>query len=433
MGIKKVTEENCLAAVRPEIAALWHPVLNGEKRPAEVRTGSYEKVWWRCGEGHEWKETVRTLEAGVGCPVCLEIGSLVPGKNDLGTLCPEIAAQWHPEKNGTLSPGDVTVFSNYKAWWRCKNGHEWQTWVEARVRQNSGCGYCSGHHLIKGESDLKTLFPQVAVEWDYEYNDKDPGEYKPTSPDRVFWRCKKGHGWPAAIENRTSRRQGCPYCSGRRAIPGETDIATLHPEVMHLWDHAKNGQAGILPEHVKPNSDKEVWCICPDGHSWATRAKKLSRGAKCPYCLNRSIITGENDFATLAPPELLSQWHPTKNIRIKPTEIALHYGKKVWWLCPNGHEWRNSPDCRLRDGKMLQCPYCIGQRVIKGETDLAAKVPELLEDFNYARNRKAPEDIHWGTTKKVWWKCHICGHEWRCPVYTRTRAGTRCPVCQGSG
>lgn len=433
MGKIRVTEENCLAVASPKAAALWHPALNGDMTPFDIRTGSYLKAWWRCNKGHEWKAMVRTLEAGIGCPVCLGIGEFIPGKNDLRTVCPEIASEWHPEKNGGISAGDVSVFSNYNAWWRCKNGHEWQTSVEARAKQNSGCGYCSGHHLVTGENDLMTLFPEVASEWDYGNNDKAPGDYKPTSPDKVSWVCKKGHKWVAKIENRTRRGQGCPYCSGRVAIPGETDIATLYPEVMHLWDHDRNAGEGIFPENIKPGSDRKIWCICSKGHSWKVQAKKLSAGAGCPYCLNYSVIEGENDFATSAPPELLGQWHPTRNGRIKPTEIAPHSPKKVWWICQKGHEWKASPDCRQRSSGITQCPYCAGQLVVKGETDLETKSPELLADFNYVRNRKSPDGIHWGTSKKIWWKCHACGHEWRCPVVTRTKYGSVCPKCRGNG
>jgi hypothetical protein len=431
--MKKVTDEKRLMTARPDIAALWHPTLNGEKKVSSIKSGSYAKIWWRCAKGHEWKAMVRTLEAGIGCPVCLEIGEFRPGKNDLETLCPEIASQWHPEKNGNRSPADMSVFSNYRAWWRCARGHEWQSIVEGRTKQNSGCGFCSGQHLIVGENDLKTRFPNLAEEWDYEANDRGPETYKPGSKAKVSWTCEKGHKWIAAIEKRTVRGQGCPYCSGRCAIPGENDIATLRPEVMCLWDYAKNEAEGIFPENIKLMSDKKVWCVCSKGHSWRQAAKKLSQGGKCPYCLNYSIIEGENDFATLAPAELLAEWNLTKNKRIKPTEIALHCPKKVWWCCSKGHEWRISPDARLRDGKVRSCPYCAGILSVKGETDLETMAPELMEDFDYTRNRKGPDEFHWGTAKKIWWKCHVCGHEWRCPIHARTKNGSRCPKCQGKG
>lgn len=277
-----------------------------------------------------------------------------------------------------------------------------------------------------------TLFPEVATEWDYRNNDKVPENYKPTSPDKVSWVCKKGHRWVAKIESRTKRGQGCPYCSRRVAIPRETDIATLHPEVMHLWDQDKNAEEGIFSENIKPGSDCKIWCTCPKGYSRKAQAKKVSAGAGCPYCLNYSVIEGENDFATLAPLELLRQWHPTRNARLRPTEIAPHCPKRVCWICPKGHEWKASPDSRQRSSGIMQCPYCAGQLAVKSKTDLETKSTKLLTDFNYVRNQKSPDGIYWDTNKKIWWKCHVCNHEWWCPVVTRTKHGGVCPKCRGN-
>ena len=129
-------------------------------------------------------------------------------------------------------PSDLCAQSNKRVWWRCEKGHEWQTSVQGRVVQNSRCPYCAGRKVMQGINDLATLFPEVAAEWDYEANEKSPEEYKPTCPDKVSWICGEGHRWEATIEKRTARKQGCPYCYGRAAIPGETDIATLNLFVM---------------------------------------------------------------------------------------------------------------------------------------------------------------------------------------------------------
>ena len=428
----EITKKNNLAALYPKIAAQWHPEKNGNLLPETVRVETTLRPWWRCEKGHEWQAKTSARAAGLGCPICQESGTYIRGKNDLQTLCPQLAAQWHPEKNGTLYPADVSAQSNRKVWWQCEKGHEWQASVQGRVVQNSRCPYCAGRRVMKGENDLATLFPEVAAEWDYEINEKRPEEYKPTCPDKVSWICKKGHHWKAKIEKRTFRKQGCPYCYGRVAIPGETDIATRNPEVMKFWDYEKNTVEGIQPENVKPHSDKKIWCICEKGHSWKVQAKSLVRGYGCPYCSNQKIISGENDFATLAPKGLLQEWHPDKNVGLMPNAIALHYGKKVWWRCSKGHEWRATPDGRLRADPFTGCPYCTGMYVAKGETDLKTRAPELMDEF-CERNRKNPDEIHWNTPKKVWWKCRKCGYIWMARVDSRTRYGQGCPKCHGKG
>ena len=75
--------------------------------------------------------------------------------------------------------------------------------------------------LIKGVNDLKTLNPELAMEWDAEKNtDRNPEDVMPGSGIRVWWKCKEGHSWDAIINTRAVRGNGCPYCEGRKAWPG---------------------------------------------------------------------------------------------------------------------------------------------------------------------------------------------------------------------
>ena len=48
---------------------------------------------------------------------------LIKGENDLATLHPALAKEWHPTKNGNLKPGDVSPGSSKKVWWLCSKGH----------------------------------------------------------------------------------------------------------------------------------------------------------------------------------------------------------------------------------------------------------------------------------------------------------------------
>ena len=44
---------------------------------------------------------------------------------NLAICFPEIAKEWHPTKNGNLTPLNFHANSRWKAWWICKRGHEW--------------------------------------------------------------------------------------------------------------------------------------------------------------------------------------------------------------------------------------------------------------------------------------------------------------------
>lgn len=63
---------NDLAAVAPDVAAEWHPTLNGELRPEMIMAGSSRHVWWQCPQGHVWRARVDTRIGAQhsGCPVC---------------------------------------------------------------------------------------------------------------------------------------------------------------------------------------------------------------------------------------------------------------------------------------------------------------------------------------------------------------------------
>jgi len=63
-------------------------------------------------------------------------------ENCLGTVNPSLAAQWHPAKNGSLTPGNVTAGSAKVVWWICESGHEWKAQINGRNR-GSGCPYCA--------------------------------------------------------------------------------------------------------------------------------------------------------------------------------------------------------------------------------------------------------------------------------------------------
>lgn len=44
-----------LAACFPDIAAEWHPSLNGNITPEMVLPHSNKSAWWICKGGHEWQ------------------------------------------------------------------------------------------------------------------------------------------------------------------------------------------------------------------------------------------------------------------------------------------------------------------------------------------------------------------------------------------
>ena len=129
-----------LADINPDVAQQWHPAKNGTLTSFNVTPGSNKKVWWQCDHGHEWQTTVSSRNAGNGCPYCSNQKTCY--NNCLATVNPKLAKEWHPTKNGNLTPYDVTPGSGQKVWWKCSKGHEWQTAIRNRARRGDGCLKC---------------------------------------------------------------------------------------------------------------------------------------------------------------------------------------------------------------------------------------------------------------------------------------------------
>ena len=60
------------------------------------------------------------------------MGKLTNSYN-LEKINPKLAKEWHPTKNGNLTPKDVTPSSGQKVWWICDNNHEWLAKIDKRL------------------------------------------------------------------------------------------------------------------------------------------------------------------------------------------------------------------------------------------------------------------------------------------------------------
>ena len=135
----------CARLHRRDLLDQWDGSRNGTLTPDTVSYGSRQKLWWRCEQGHVWQAAVYTRAGGEsGCPYCAGKRPW-PGFNDLASQYPDLAAQWHPTRNGGLTPQMVTAGSHKKVWWRCSENHVWKAVVYARTgAKHCGCPVCAG-------------------------------------------------------------------------------------------------------------------------------------------------------------------------------------------------------------------------------------------------------------------------------------------------
>jgi hypothetical protein len=280
---------------------------------------------------------------------------------------PNIALEWHPEKNGSLSPYNVDSCSGLKVWWKCSRGHEWKTYIYSRTKEkSSGCPFCSGHRLLNGVNDLLTCFPEIAEEWHFVKNGTlTPSDVSQYSSKIVWWKGKKcEHEWQTSINNRTGiNKTKCPYCSNEKILKGFNDLQTRFPDIASEWHPFMNGN--LKSTDVMGGTVKKVWWICLQGHSYqASPHCRTSLNTGCPYCAHVRLLSGFNDLQTCFP-EIAEEWHPTLNGKLTPNTVAKSSNKKVWWKCKKqGHEWLatiNSRTGKLKPG----CPICAGRKIKK--------------------------------------------------------------------
>ena len=193
--------------------------------------------------------------------------------------------------------------------------------------EGTGCPYCTGRKVTPKQGGLVKQFPLLAAEWDVEKNTPlTPQDVTTGSHKLIWWRCPKGHSWRAAVYSRTTFGTGCPVCTGRQALAGENDLATLYPDIAAQWDEEKNG--ALHPSNVTAGSNRRVWWRCEKGHSYrAVIAQRVQRGDGCPYCANRKVLPGFNDLATAAP-LVAKQWHETLKGALTPEMVTAGSQKK---------------------------------------------------------------------------------------------------------
>lgn len=148
--------------------------------------------------------------------------------NSLSLKRPDLAKQWHPTLNGSLTAKDVAYSSGKTYKWICELKHVWPDTPNIRSYQaNNNCPICTNHRLLLGFNDLKTKFPKIANlahGW-------DPTSVRFISGNNHEWKCSKGHIWEDTVREVCEKKGICPYCSNKKVLTGFNDLKTTHPNL----------------------------------------------------------------------------------------------------------------------------------------------------------------------------------------------------------
>ncbi len=364
---QRVCDSNCLANDTNvgHIFSQWDIEKNKGLTPTDVTSGSSKKIWWVCDHNHSWYMSVyERAKKGMGCPYCSN--QRVHSGNTLESMRPDLVQEWDWERNSPDTPSNIMYRSAKKYWWICQNDpkHHWDASLSNRVRQNSGCPYCTNvkvsedNCLASSEVDKKRL-----KQWDFNRNyPLTPRDVVAGSSKKVWWKCEVGddHRWEQAINARFSVDALCPFCE-KQLPSNDFNLEVAFPELMKQWFWERN--ADIDPSKILPGSNRKVWWKCdkaPD-HMWeASIAKRTIKNTGCPYCANR-LASVTNSIESLYP-ELAKLFDERLNEGVRPENIVATSAKKYWWKCPvcKHYSWESSPRDILRFNRI--CPECSKQQ-----------------------------------------------------------------------
>lgn len=243
----------------------------------------------------------------------------------LKELFPDLYLQLCTKDDGLKSSSKVKVE------WKCSKGHVWEAAPYVRAHKRTGCPYCTRQKALKGVNDLSVEHPELFNQ----LCDKElallPGSHK-----KVEWKCSKGHIWEAEVKSRV-RGNGCPYCSGRIPIRGESDIESTRPDMYELL----LDQGKILA----PYSHKSVTWRCKSGHQWDAPPYRLAEGKGCPMCAEKNYrskseiqlydyiktldVRAEHNVRGIVKDRELDIYLPDRNLAIEYNGLYWHQESKV--------------------------------------------------------------------------------------------------------
>lgn len=211
-GARVLSGYNDIATTHPHVLQWWDYEKN-DIDPTTLSSGSHTKVWWVDSNNNSYQMSIyKKCIDGQGSP--FDAGKKIAPGNSLADLYPELAKQWNYEKNGELTPYDITTGSSRQLWWICpETGKTWKASPKYRVKSgHCKSPYMTGKRVLKGYNDLGTFYPEICKEFSSE-NDFSPYEVVVHSKKRAKWVCTTcSHEWEAVIENRTTHGSGCPHC-----------------------------------------------------------------------------------------------------------------------------------------------------------------------------------------------------------------------------
>jgi len=353
---------------------------------------------------------------------------------------PHLVKEWHPTKNGELTPNDITHGSDKKVWWSCSKGHSYDAAISKRTRQQrtydtgtrlkkegpTGCPYCTGQKASK-DNNLLAVFPEIAKEWHPTKNEAlRPDQFTSGSNKKAWWLCPKGHSYNSHISNRTSKKSACPKCSNQSS---ESEIRILS-ELKWLFDEVNSRYklGGVEIDIFLPAINVGIEY---DGKYWH-KDKEIKDLEKNKFLLSKGIHLLRVRQFPLKP---ISKNDLLVNKLLNKDDLD-ELLKKITQLVDS--------NIKEKIDTYLLKPSFVNDELFKvyrsyfpspfPENSLLKTHPFPSSEWDYERNHPLrPENFSFGSDTKAWWTCPK-GHSYKAAIKNRTNKDnlTGCPECSGN-
>lgn len=400
----------------------------------KIGFSSPQKVNWKCEKcGMEWKATPNKMSARPkkDCPFCMH---RKPSEfYNLLTECPILIEEWYYQKN-SKKPTEYLPNSKKKVWWKCKNGHVWESIISDRVRATERniragkpiCPYCN-HRRVSTTYNLLTEFPHIARQWNYLKNGSlTPMEVSPKTNKNVWWICdyNPNHIWKDRISNRTVLNRECPICSKRFTIsfPARAIFYYLRQSFNDCEIEYKITGKYILDVCLplqKIALEYDGWYY----HSSKEALEREKRKDEYLRGLGYQII------------RVKEQKEESDKIEVQGNVLKYHLGenyknldKMIQKLIPfigvKTNSVLNIDINTNRDYIQIENLYYH----IRKANSLAVKQPELSQQWS-KQNAETPDMFRVTSSYNALWDCPKCNKTYNATIYNRVKNKSNCPYC----
>ncbi len=426
---QRVTPENSLRALRPELVEDWDYEANEGFEPSNVFAFSNKLFGWKCHRcGHHWNATPNNRSNGRGCPNC---------HKGAQTSFPELVVYFYIQK---AFPDAVNRYKTDKdeidiyipslkmgIEYDGEAYHRTKEKVESDIKKDDRLT-TSGVRIIRiRERGCADYTGKSAIIYSYNYT-PDYMFLEPLLQGIINSLCNE-----AGVKNKISVN----ISSIRKQIKSEISLVPMKEsftyyisnrekegiKVRACWDYEAN--APLLPDQFRPFSEEIVQWRCPNNqsHIWRSTIKSVSLGYGCKECSPRKHLNTDEWIQKAILKHKSKYDYSEVNYVNSKTPVII--------LCKIHGAFKQTPSEHLT-GK--GCPYCAHQKFHYLDS-LAIKAPEIASQWDYELNKETcftPELIGIDTKRKFWWHCtNGMPHSFLATVASRVNRHTKCAVCHG--